>query len=384
MRTRRPYQQCARCIMDTSEPDIQFDENGECNHCKRYDERARHELFYNESGRRYLENLADGIKEKQKHKEYDCLIGLSGGVDSTMVAYLVKQLGLRPLAVHLDNGWDSELAVQNIERILKTLDIDLHTHVVDWEVFKDLHRSFLKASIANSEIPTDHAILAVLYRVAVQHGIRYIISGGNLVTEAIMPSSWMYDANDYRFIKSVHKKYGQIKLETFPYFTLPHFIYWTFIKGIRFFPILNYVPFNKKEAIGLLERELGWRSYGGKHYESIYTRFFQGYILPHKFNIDKRLAHFSTLICSGQMTREEAMAEMEHDPYSPGRMEEDKQYVIKKLDLTPEDFATIMAEPVKTHLDYASNNLVFHKMPNQLSFIKKIASSRPSLALDEK
>lgn len=362
--------------MDTSDPDIQFDEHGICSHCKNYERRARTELFHEPAGQARLQRLIAKIKEGGEGKEYDCVVGVSGGVDSTMAVYTAKQLGLQPLAVHMDNGWDSELAVQNIERALKLLDIDLYTYVVDWEEFRDLHLSFLKASVANSEIPTDHAIVAVLYRVAIQKGIRYIISGGNIVTEAIMPTGWMYDARDLRHIRAIHRKFGTVRLKSYPCFTLFDFAYWTFVKGIRIISILNYVPYVKREAIALLERELGWRNYGGKHYESIYTRFFQAYILPRKFNIDKRRAHLSTLICAGQITRRDALNEMEQNPYPPDKVEEDKEYVLKKLGLTEAEFEVMMSEPVRGYRDYSSNHLIFRKMPTLLNFVKKVATNR--------
>ena len=200
------YRVCARCIMDTTDPEITFDEQGVCNHCRRYDARVGVELFADEAGREARDRLVARIKEAGDEREYDCLLGVSGGVDSTTVAYTAKRYGLRPLAVHLDNGWNSELSVKNIESALKALEIDLYTHVVDWEEFKDLHLSFLKASVANSEIPTDHAIIAVLYRIAAAKGIRYILGGGNITTEGVMPTSWMYDAKDLRHLRAIHRR----------------------------------------------------------------------------------------------------------------------------------------------------------------------------------
>ncbi len=302
---------CTVCVMDTSDPDIQFDEEGVCNHCRKYEKIMRCRVYSDEEKQQKLKHLANKIKEEGKNKEYDCIIGVSGGIDSTMVAYIVKKkLGLRPLAVHLDNGWDSELSIKNIEKICKVLDIDLFTHVLDWEEFKDVQLSFLKSSFINTEMPTDHAIMAVLFQVADEKRISYIINGSNFTTEGILPNSWVYDVRDWKFIEGIHKKFGKLKVKTFPHYGLIDMFHYLFIKRIKFVTILDYIDYNKKDAMKLIEKELGWKYYGVKHYESIFTRFYQGYILPRKFKIDKRRAHLSTLICSGQITREEALEEL--------------------------------------------------------------------------
>ncbi len=262
--------------------------------------------------------------------------------------------------------------MSNVGNIVKKLDIDIYSYVLDWEEFKDLHLSFLKASVINSEIPTDHAINAILYRMAVKRGIRYILSGSNIVTEAILPESWGYINTDWRYIKGIHRRYGNIKLWTFPRLTLFDWTYYTFGKRIRFIPILNYIDCKKKEAIKLLENELGWKQYGSKHFESTYTRFFQAYILPKKFNIDKRRAHLSTLVCSGQISREEALEEMERAPYPPHMLGEDREYFIKKLALTEEEFENIMSATPKCYKDYPNNHFWFKKF----SFFVKLAKKR--------
>lgn len=371
----KDYKICTRCIMDNViSPKIKFDENSVCNYCKEYFERVKKEIDYSESGQKKFNRLINKIKEDGRNKEYDCIIGVSGGVDSTFVAYTVKKLGLRPLAVHLDNGWNSELSVRNIEKMCKALDIELYTYVIDWEEFKDLQLSFLKASISNAEIPTDHAIMALLFHVASERGVKYIIPGHNLVTEGIMSHDWGYDARDWKIIKSIHEKFGRIKLKTFPHLTLKDIFYYVFIKRIKWFTILDYINYNKKEAIQILERELDWKPYGAKHYESIFTRFFQGYILPKKFNVDKRRGHLSTLICSGQMTREEALEEMKKDPYpTKEMMKEDKEYVIKKFGITEEEFDKIMSLPIKTYKDYPNNSFVFNDIKLFAKIIKKVA-----------
>lgn len=369
----KKYQICQRCIMDTSASEITLDEKGICNFCHYYDERAGKDMHYDEAGKKKLSSIAEKIKEEGKAKKYDCLIGVSGGVDSTTVAYWTKKLGLKPLAVHFDNGWNSELSVSNIENTLKVLGIDLETYVVDWEEFRELQLSFLRASVANCEIPTDHAILTVLYRTAAKYGIKYIITGSNITTEAIMPESWGYDPKDLKHIKAIHREFGKIPLNSYPQLGLIGWLYYTFIKRIKYFAILNYIPYRKKDAKELLRKELGWRDYGGKHYESIYTRFFQGYILPKKFGIDKRRAHLSTLVCSGQITRNEALREMEDSPYLDEKMvDDDKEYVIKKLGLTHEEFNRIMTSPVKSYRDYPNSYFLSKKLDFLVRLVKKI------------
>ena len=344
----RSYQMCVRCVMDTSDPWIEFDENGRCNHCRTYEEAAPL-LFRHEPGD--LDRLVSEIRTAGRGRPYDCVIGVSGGVDSTYVAHLVRKHGLRPLAVHMDNGWDSELAVANIEKVLKKLDIDLFTVVLDWDEFKDLQLSFLKASVPDGEIPTDHAIGAVLYRLALQNGVRHLISGSNHVTEGILPISWTYGVGDWRYIKSVQRQFGTRPLQSFPHYSPARRMYYL-ARGVRSVRILDYVEYTRGEVMRVLQEDLQWKYYGGKHYESIYTRFFQGYILPRKFGIDKRRAHYSTLICSGQLTREEALTRLEEPPYEAAQAAEDREYVIKKFGLTEEQFEEIMRRAPRTHLDY--------------------------------
>lgn len=343
---------CTRCIMDTTDPEITFDENGMCNHCHTYDRLVREHIVDGEAGRKRLLKLVDSIERAGRGKKYDCIIGVSGGVDSTYVAYLVKQLGLRPLAVHLDNGWDSELAVKNIEETLKRLGIDLYTEVLDWEEFKDLQAAFLKASTPDSEIPTDHTIVAILGNIAAKLRIKYILIGNNVRTETHLPRAWSQGHFDWKYIRELHKRFGARPLKTFPHFNF--FTYYLRMLTQKRIAILDYVNYSKKEALRVLQDELGWRYYGGKHYESIYTRFYQGYILPVKFGFDKRRCHLSSLVCSGEITREQALEELRIPTYSPSMQEEDREYVAKKLGFTDEEFTAIMNAPKKSYWDYPS------------------------------
>jgi N-acetyl sugar amidotransferase len=357
--------------MDTSDSEIAFDHEGVCNHCRAYERRAQNEIFDKELGEAKINRLVNEIKRNGINKEYDCIIGVSGGVDSTMVAYKVKELGLKPLAVHLDNGWDSELAVHNIEFTLNKLNIDLVTIVLDWEEFRDLQLAFLYSSVPNIEIPTDHAIPSVLFRTASEKGIKYIISGGNVVSEAIMPHSWMYDSRDLRFIKAIHTRYGTVPLKDYPSCSLSRYFYYVVVRGIKYTAILNFTNYNKKEAKALIQKELGWRDYGGKHGESIFTRFFQGYILPEKFKMDKRRAHLSALICSKQITRDEALLELQKPLYPTELFRADYELFIKKMKLTAEKFDAIMKTPVKSHHAYSSNAFIFEKNYNRITSIVK-------------
>jgi len=345
--------------MDTSDPDIIFDENGFCNHCTKAVKKLNEVYFIDpDLKKKKLDEFVGKIKAEGKNKKYDCIIGLSGGVDSSYLAYKVVELGLRPLAVHLDNGWNSELAVKNIENIVKKLNIDLITYVIDWEEFKDLQISYIKASVIDLEVLTDNAIAVTTYRIMKKYRLKYFIIGFNLATESIMPTSWMYSPKyDSLNIKSIYKKFGnKIKLKTYPMMSLKDYIKYRFYDKSTSINILDYVQYDKKDAIDLLENELNWKNYGGKHYESKITQFYQAYILPNKFNVDKRRAHLSSLICSNQIFREDALKALEEPYYNQKLFITDKEYFIKKLDLTEVEFDDYIKTKPKAHFDYASYN----------------------------
>jgi N-acetyl sugar amidotransferase len=307
-------------------------------------------------GARRLEERISAIKRAGKGREYDCVIGVSGGVDSTYVALLCKEHGLRPLAVHLDNGWDSELAVKNIHNCLERLDIDLETHVIDWFEFRDLQLSFLRASVPDGEIPTDHAIQATMWQSAARVGVKTIVSGMNFATESSAdPIEWAYGHQDWRYIKDVHSRFGSVPLKTYPHFRIDYLLRVNGIRRVRTMSILNYMEFDKAAVQSRLVAELGWQDYGGKHHESIYTRFFQGYVLPTKFGIDKRYSHLSDLIRAEQITRDDALLELAKPPYDPELQRQDLIYVSKKLGLTPAEFDDLMALPIKSFRDYRNN-----------------------------
>jgi N-acetyl sugar amidotransferase len=359
MKTSSEYRICTRCIMDTSDVEIVFDSEGVCNHCRHYDFLVRAMLPDDASRDKQLDQIVETVRRGGRGREYDCVIGVSGGVDSTYLAYLVKSMGLRPLAVHLDNGWNSTQAVTNIERTLTGLGIDLQTEVLDWEEFRDLQLAFLRASTPDSEIPTDHAINAALMRAALEHGVKYILLGSNISTEAIMPRTWSYGIRDWRYIRSVHDRFGSIPLRTFPHFSLMDLVLFKTVRRRREIHILNFVSYDKAAAMQTLEREVGWKPYGGKHHESVYTRFFQAYILPRKFGADKRRAHLSTLICGGQMTREQALQEIQQPICDPGLLRQDREFVIKKLGISEAEFERIMALPPRSFWEYPSYEQTF-------------------------
>jgi N-acetyl sugar amidotransferase len=363
---------CSQCVMDSvGNPEIILDHSGICNYCLEYREKEKVRILKSPEREEALEDIISKIKKSGESKKYDCIIGVSGGVDSTYTAYYAKKLGLNPLAVHFDNGWNSELAVHNIQKILETLDIDLYTYVVNWNEFKDLQLSFLKASTPDGEIPTDHAIFSTLYKVAGQHGIKYILSGNNFKTEGVMPRLWAYGHIDWKYISSVHKRFGTKKLKTYPHFTLFRFLKYTLINRVSSVSILNYLDYDREEVKRVLIDELQWQDYGGKHYESNYTKFFQGIILPQKFHIDKRKIHLSALILCGQMTRVEALSELEKPVYPLDKINEDTEYVSKKYDISPEELQSIMKAEPKTFLDYPSNYPYHAKLRKFLSFLRK-------------
>jgi N-acetyl sugar amidotransferase len=350
---RKAYHICVRCVMDTSDPSITFDTNGTCNLCHDYDNRTRRNVLSGESGLRRLEEIAGQIKREGVGKSYDCIIGVSGGVDSTFVAWKVKELGLRPLAVHLDNGWDSEIAVSNISNALRQMGIDLYTHVIDWEEFKDIQRAFLLASTPDAEIPSDHAIFAILYHTATKHGLRHVITGLNVRTETHVPIAWSQGHWDWGYIRAVHRRYGSGRVKTFP-----HFSFFEFVTLCRHTHqttnLLDFIDYKKKDVLVFLQKELGWKDYGGKHHESIYTRWFQGCYLPRKFGYDKRRSHLSSLICSGEITRQQALENLYGPPYDPALQQQDCDYVAKKLGFSAREFEVMMNSPRADFDDFRS------------------------------
>lgn len=347
--------QCSQCLLDTNDdPKIKFNQKGICSYCTNYKEQESKLVFTGSEGTKRLTQIVDTIKASGKGRKYDSIIGLSGGVDSTYLALQAKRLGLRPLAVHFDNGWNSELAVKNIENIVTKLGFDLYTYVINWEEFKDLQLAYLKASVIDIEAITDHAIIASMYKLAAENNIKFILSGTNIVTEQILPNNWIFKKQDDINIKSIHAAYGTRKLKTFPFITSKKRFFYSKMLKIESVALLNLMPYKKSDVKKEIIAELDWRDYGGKHYESVWTRFYQGYILPAKFGVDKRKAHLSNLICSGQITKEQAINELKDPIYPAELLKQDMDFVLRKLGLSKAEFEEIMKLPVRSHYEFAT------------------------------
>jgi N-acetyl sugar amidotransferase len=370
-----PYQYkaskvCSRCIMDDTVSGITFNGNGECTFCKIHND-LESKFPLNEETPSKLQALAKRIKKDGRGKKYDCIVGVSGGRDSTYTLYNTVKLGLRPLAVHFDNGWNSEVAVQNIKRATEILSVDLHTHVADWEEFKDVQRSFLFASVPDAEVPTDWVIFSVLFNEAAVNNVKYIIHGHSFRTEGTTPLTWTY--MDGKYVQDIQNRFGKLKLKSFPNMSMTRYIYYSLIKKIQQIRILYYVPYNEKEVLQTLEEKLDWQNYGDKHHESKYTAFFQAYILTRKLNIDKRKLHYSAKVRNGQISRDEALEVINKDPYTGGM--ESLNYCLKKLELSYEEFDRIMNSPPKSFMDYKSyyQSIMLLKKPikwgNQISIV---------------
>lgn len=358
------YKQCSVSVMDNiADPDISFDEKGICNYYYEYKGLEKQYLFKGKEGELQLKGLIDKIREEGRGKQYDCVTGISGGVDSSYLVLMAKKWGLRPLIVHFDNGWNSEIAVSNINNIIKNTGFDLYTIVVDWEEFRNLQMAYIKASVVDIEVPTDHAIGGTLQSLAAKYGVKYILSGNNIVTEAILPPSWVYNKADYVNLLNIHKKYGTIPFKTYPLFGFKAQYMHGLGKGIQTVKPLNYIDYNKAVAKQTISKELEWRDYGGKHYESVFTKFYQAYILPHKFHIDKRKAHLSTLIFSGQITKDEALKELEMPLYDPKELSNEKEYVIKKFGLTTAEFEQLMKAPRVEHNVFGHQKHLLERFP---------------------
>lgn len=353
---KRNYQICSRCVMDTTDLEIKFDENGYGNHCTEFlNIRNKYKYQGKESDER-LEQIIEEIKRAGKGNDYDCIIGLSGGIDSSYLTYIAKERGLRILAVYMDNGWSSEEAVLNIKNITKKLKIDYESYVLDWEEFKDLQLSFLKASVPEAETPTDIAIPAALHYFAAKYNVKYILSGGNFATEGILPKSWHYNAKDIKYFNYIQKTFGGKRLKKFPTFGYEKEMYYKLIKGIRMAYPLNYVPFAKDDAIELLKEKFDWKYYGGKHYESKYTKFIQSYYLYQKFGIDYRRATLSSQICVGEIDRYAAIEQLKRKPFDTFKIEEEKQYISKKFGISKDKFDEILNLPAKWYWDYPNDD----------------------------
>jgi len=352
------YQICSNCIMDTTDPTITFDERGWCDYCRNFYENIKPNWHPNEKGKKIITPLINKIKKEGKGCDYDCMIGISGGIDSSYVAYVAKEkFGLRPLLFHCDAGWNSQLSVHNLESIKKGLGLDLHTEVIDWQEMKDLQVAFFKSQVPFVDTPQDLALFSAIYNFAAKNKFRYVITGGNYSTECVREcTDWTYHTTDMRHVKDIHQRFGKRPLKTFPTCDIFKYkIYYRYIKGVRVIKLLDYVPFIKENAIQELSDRFGWQRYAQKHYESIFTRFFESYWTPKKFGYDKRRAYFSSEILTNQMTREEALERIAKPELDEQTMAREFEYIAKKLDLTVSELQEIFEGENKTYRDYKNN-----------------------------
>jgi N-acetyl sugar amidotransferase len=357
--------------MNSNNLKIEFDKSGRCNFCKTAEIR-----LVNEKNPASLTQILQDIRSKSKGK-YDCIIGLSGGLDSSYLAFILrKEFGLNPLAIHLDNGWNSETAVSNIRKVVKSLEIDLVTHVIDWEEFRDLQRAFFRSGLKNCEIPTDHAILAFLYQQAGKNNVKYILHGGNNASESIMPNEWMEDSRDFRLIKGIAKKFSNIGFESYPHLPLRKLMQAILIRRIKYVGILNYLVYNKVDALMILEKEIGYKKIEVKHGESTFTKFFQEIFLPNRFGIDKRLAHFSSEVVSGNMSREEALDYLAIKEVDSQEKSIEISFVLDKLEFSEAEWLEIMTSPKKRLEDYAHTPFLHDRRTGLIQMLRKFGTAR--------
>lgn len=352
---------CSKCVMDETDSRIAFDAEGVCDHCHAFEAQVLPNWHTDERGERELRALVDKIKDSGKDKDFDCIIGMSGGIDSSYLTYIATEFGLRPLVFHVDAGWNSQEAVNNIERLIDKLGLDLYTEVIDWEEMRDLQLAFFKSGVPHIDTPQDHAFFATMYKFAEKHNIKYILTGANYSTECIRnPIEWMYYQSDSIQLKDIHRRFGTRPLVNFPTTSiLRHKIWLPYIRGIRVVRPLNSVPYDKAAAVKLLTEKFGWQPYPQKHFESRFTRFYEGYWLPKKFGFDTRKVQYSSLIVTGQMTREEALERLKTPALDDATVRQEFGYVANKLRITTEELQGYLDAPNKTYRDYRSQEMFY-------------------------
>ena len=356
------YKGCVICVMDTSDSRIVFDNKGVCDHCNDFYKNVLPNWHTDQRGKEELLKIINRIKKEGEGKDFDCILGMSGGVDSSYMLHLaVKEFGLRPLVFHVDGGWNSELAVNNIQVMIDKLGLDLYTEVINWEEMKDFQLACFKSGVPHLDIPQDHAFIATLYNFADKHKIKYILNGGNISTECVRnPMEWLYYGTDMAQLKDIINKYGSVKMETYPFSPIfRHKFYLRYIRKIQVVKLLNYRPYIKEEALKLLADEYGWKPYPQKHFESRFTKFYEGYWLPERFGFDTRKVQYSSLILTNQMTREEALEKLEKPAYNPENIEEEFNYIATKLGISPQELRHYFTIPKKFYWDYKNNESIF-------------------------
>ena len=357
------YQICSNCVMDTSDSRINFDEKGVCDHCNDFYQNVKPNWHTDERGKKKLDSILKRVKIDGQNRDFDCLLGVSGGVDSSYMLHLaVKEFGLRPLVFHVDGGWNSELAVNNIQVMIDKLDLDLYTEVINWEEMRDFQLAWFKSGTSELDLPQDHAFVATLYNFAYKHKIKYILNGGNISTECVRnPLEFMYYGTDMLFIKDIIKKFGTVKMATYPFSSIfKHKIYLRYIKGLTVVKPLNNIPYIKSEAMNLLEMEYGWKPYPQKHFESRFTKFYEGYWMPERFGFDTRRVQYSSLILTGQMTREDALEKLKKPAYNPETIEDEFNYIATKLGISSGELRGYFTMPKKFYWDYKNQEALFN------------------------
>lgn len=354
---------CTNCVMDTTDSKIIFDEKGVCDHCNTFYSDILPKWHTDERGDKELQKMISKIKKEGEGKDFDCLMGMSGGIDSSYLLYVMKEkYGLRPLVFHVDAGWNSQIAVNNIERLVDGLGLDLYTEVINWEEIKELQLAFFKSGVSHVDTPQDHAFFATMYKFASKHKIKHILTGGNYSTECVRnPLEWMYYQSDSIQLRDIYKKYGRGKLKDYPVSNiLWHKVYLPYIKGIKLIRPLDFVPYNKDEAMQLLVDKFGYQKYPQKHFESRFTRFYESYWLPEKFGYDTRKVQYSSLILTNQMTRDEALEKLSKPAYDPETIHQDFEYVANKLGVSVAELQSYMDAPNKTYKDYKSQDRIYN------------------------
>lgn len=353
---------CTNCVMDTTDSKITFDENGVCDHCNTFKSQIQPNWHPNDTGLAMLQKTVEDIKKAGKGKDFDCILGMSGGIDSSYLLYLAKEkLGLRPLVFHVDAGWNTQLAVNNIERLIEKLGLDLYTHVIDWEEIKDLQLAYFESGVPHIDVPQDHAFFATMYHFADKYKVKHILTGGNYATECVRnPMEWMYFQSDSIQLKDIHRQFGARPLKNYPVTNiLWHKFYMPYFKGIKVYRPLDFMPYNKKEAMQLLMDKFGWQPYPQKHFESRFTRFYESYWLYERFGYDVRKVQFSSLILTGQMTRDEALEELKKLPYDKETIHHEFEYVATKLGISTQELQSYFEMPKKTYKDYKSQESIY-------------------------